>query len=81
MLDPAYARSQRPSALARWISAWPRGRIRPSAISASTSPMLRCDHSDAGRRGVNRSTNVPASRLRFCPSIHPLHSASSTASA
>ena len=32
----------------------PRGRIRPSATNASTIPTLRCDQSDARRRGVNR---------------------------
>ena len=41
---PSYAASQRPSALARSISARPAGRIRPAAISASTFWRLTFDH-------------------------------------
>lgn len=43
-------------------------------------PTFRADQIDRGRRGVKRCRKVAASRLRFCPSIQPLHSASSSAS-
>jgi hypothetical protein len=41
--------------------------------------MLRSDHSEALRRGVKRRRKIRSSMLAVCPSIHPLHSASSSA--
>ena len=78
---PSYAACQRPSALARSISARPAGRIRPAAISASTFWRLTFDQVLCGRRGVKRCTNQSSS-MRFArPSIQPKHSATSTAPA
>src|SRR5262249_48055769 len=48
----AYARSQRPSALASAISRWPRGCISPASISARTLVRLICDQRLVLVRGV-----------------------------
>lgn len=40
---PGTPASQRPSALAAWIAAWPGPAMRPAAMSASTFPTLTCD--------------------------------------
>jgi hypothetical protein len=54
LAGPAYAASQRPSALARSTSARPAACIRPSLVSRSMSPTLRFDHMLRARRGVKR---------------------------
>ena len=49
------AAAQRPSALARSISAWPGGRISPCSASTATRSTLLRDHGLRRRRGVKPS--------------------------
>ena len=76
---PAYAASQRPSALAASTWARPAARIRPSAVSRATLTTLFADQMLRGRRGVKRCQNEVASPRRTWPSIQPWQIASSKA--
>jgi hypothetical protein len=60
-------------------SAWPAGRIRPSAVSRSMRSRLIFDQTLFARRGVNRCTYQWPSIRRTMPSIQPKQSATSTA--
>src|SRR5829696_833024 len=69
--QPPSARAQRPSALAASTSAWPGGRIRPAAVSATTLATLTADQLLRGRRGVYRWRNHVASSAVRWPEIQP----------
>lgn len=69
---PAYARSQRPSALARSTSATPAGSRRPASASFSANSRFRFDHGLRDERGgVNRCTKKSSSTRRTWLSIQP----------
>jgi hypothetical protein len=55
--------------------------MAPSAISASARARLIFDQRLRGPRRVNRCRNRRSSPARFCPSIQPWQSATSSASA
>src|SRR5688500_7116439 len=81
VLGASYALSHRPSSFAASICSSPAGFILPASISRSTRSLLTLDHTLLARRGVN-FCNHDSSLYDFdCPSIHPQHNASSTASA
>ena len=79
VLGPSHL-SQRPSDFARSTSARPAACIRPSLVSFATFSRLISDQLLFERRGVKRCRNHCPSALLRCPSIHPKHSATSTAS-
>jgi hypothetical protein len=71
---------QVPAALARSMAAWPCSVICPSSVILAARCRFSRLHLLRAVRGVNRSCELFASRLRCRPSIHPKHSACSTAS-
>jgi hypothetical protein len=71
---------QVPAALARSMAAWPSSVISPSSIIVAARCWFSRLHLLRAVRGVNRSCELSASRVRCRLSIHPKHSACSTAS-
>ena len=80
-LLPFYARSQRPSFLARSTSASPEGIILPAAMSAIAFSRLIFDHMLREPRGVNLWSHHASSSFPFWPSIQPQARATSSAAA
>ena len=71
---------QDPSARARSTARSPAGVIRPCSTNRATRLLFVCDQVPPALRGVNCNRLRPSSSRRRVLSIHPKHSASSTAS-